>query len=55
MKKTFLILFILILTIMSINSRSKTIPEDSHYFGQENCEGKIQLFDTSPNVGIENQ
>lgn len=55
MKKTFLILFIFILTIMSINSRFNTGSGESHYFGKENCEGKIQLFDTSPNVGIENQ
>lgn len=54
MKKTFLILFIFILTIMSINSRSKTIPGDSHYFKQEKYERQFEPYN-SPFDTEENQ
>lgn len=54
MKKTFLILFIFILTIMSINSRFNTGSGESRYFGRENCEGQIELYN-SPFDTEENQ
>lgn len=54
MKKTFLILFIFILTIMSINSRFNTGSGESHYFGQERYENHIELY-ASPFDESENQ